>query len=128
MNILAKVYFAEVRIDEAQTLFGDLVWRDERNQNVREVGMLSHRALCRECFKEIKGIRQKCTNRDCASYDWYSTCVNVNRAVVGSRAHDRRIRIPGNLKDGAKIASEAKAGVKYGCLSMKRSKWIAFEE
>lgn len=111
-NILAEAYLKNRMDSHAVSLFDTAVLKDPRNRNLIDRQQISHRVFCNECLEPIRGIREKCTNRNCGDYDCCVRCLNKQRHSSQSCAQHVRIQIPSSGKLETLISASTR-GAKY---------------
>lgn len=93
-HILAEAYLKNGDLSAAVQFFDEVLMKDERNQNIRTIEELSHRVFCNECFKQITGIRHKCTDTACKDYDLCDWCRYSERGLPHPCSQHACIQIP----------------------------------
>jgi hypothetical protein len=93
MNILAEVYLKNGEQTKAHYFFDKAVIKDKRNDGVTAIRKISHRVICNECFKQIRGIREKCTDRGCQNYDCCRLCLHEQRGILHPCVQGKHILI-----------------------------------
>jgi hypothetical protein len=96
-HIRAEAYAKNGKWSKAIVLFDHVVFTDKFNQRLRYDSEISHRAFCSDCFRPIRGIRQKCQSTTCVDYDHCTDCLNRSGGSSESCLQHPRISIPSSL-------------------------------